>query len=267
MAIPLIIDQPSIAIKAEQNGAIGLNPGLNGNVTLAAVYGGSIYPDGEGILFIIQSKPPVWQSHGPVSSKTPYGYMDDFKTGEVGTECLNVTYSVVAGFLLPDITLRAATGTVSGIIPDADATYVFTVRADDRHGKYAENIFRIVTRVYWRLVIGKLSLINPLGIGNSLKYVKDAQLSGYNLWSFYAATCVSLDGGSAWYGIDATPYFQVDFVLKLKKESGVVVQFCNCRYSPAWLFSSATADRVRCDCSVLQLQIESGVLVQFCNCG
>ncbi|KAH3783993.1 hypothetical protein DPMN_161943 [Dreissena polymorpha] len=56
-------------------------------------------------------------------------------------------------------------------------------------------------------------------------------------------------------------------VLKLKKESGVVVQFCNCRYSPAWLFSSATADRVRCDCSVLQLQIESGVLVQFCNCG
>ncbi|KAH3811332.1 hypothetical protein DPMN_139743 [Dreissena polymorpha] len=52
---------------------------------------------------------------------------------------------------------------------------------------------------------------NPLGISNSLKYVKDAQLSGFNMYSSYAATAVRIDGGSAWYGMDATSYFQVDF--------------------------------------------------------
>ncbi|XP_052214906.1 uncharacterized protein LOC127833598 [Dreissena polymorpha] len=278
---PLFIDQPSIAIKAEQNGAIGLNSGLNGNVTLAAGYGGSIYLDGEDILFIIQmieSKPPVWQSHGPVSSKTPYGYLGEFKAGEVvnmnvsavDPEGLNVTYSVVAGSLPPGISLRAFTGTVSGIIPDADATYVFTIRATDGHGKYADNIFRIVTRGYdgcatvpclnegactdhydgfscdcvrpYGGVTCNLNCAsNPLGISNSLKYVKDAQLSGFNMYSSYAATAVRIDGGSAWYGMDATSYFQVDFGNETDVFA-VGVQYADANYYTQYFYVQYSVD-------------------------
>ncbi|KAH3750494.1 hypothetical protein DPMN_185020 [Dreissena polymorpha] len=52
---------------------------------------------------------------------------------------------------------------------------------------------------------------NPLGISKSLNHVKDAQLSGYSMYSSYAATGVRIDGEGAWYGIDATSYFQVAF--------------------------------------------------------
>lgn len=31
---------------------------------------------------MIQSEPPIWQAIGPVSSKTPYGYLGEFKAGE-----------------------------------------------------------------------------------------------------------------------------------------------------------------------------------------
>ena len=61
-------------------------------------------------------------------------------------EGLKITYTVVAGSMPPGIKLDKDTGAVKGVIPDADATYIFTVRATDGHGKYADNVFKIVTR-------------------------------------------------------------------------------------------------------------------------
>lgn len=57
-----------------------------------------------------------------------------------------MTYSRVAGDFPPGVHLDSASGVITGIIPDADATYSFTIRATDGHGKYADNIFRIVVR-------------------------------------------------------------------------------------------------------------------------
>jgi len=57
-----------------------------------------------------------------------------------------ITYARVAGGLPPGLSLNSQTGIIAGITPDADATYIFTVRATDGHGKYADNKFRIVTR-------------------------------------------------------------------------------------------------------------------------
>lgn len=59
---------------------------------------------------------------------------------------MEITYARIAGDTPPGLSLDPKTGNVTGIIPDADATYVFTVRATDAHGKYADNKFRIVTR-------------------------------------------------------------------------------------------------------------------------
>lgn len=59
---------------------------------------------------------------------------------------MQITYTRIAGDLPPGLRLDPKTGSISGIIPDADATYIFTVRATDGHGKYADNKFRIVTR-------------------------------------------------------------------------------------------------------------------------
>ncbi|WAR27244.1 hypothetical protein MAR_012948, partial [Mya arenaria] len=158
---------------------------------------------------MIESQPPVWQSNGPVSSKTPYGYLGEFRAGNVvnvplealDPEGLNVTYTLVAGSLPPGLKLGLDTGIITGIIPDADATYVMTIRATDGHGKYADNLFRMVTRD---------CATNPLGIKNSLKVVPNAALTGYNMYSTNQANQARLDGSTAWYGVDSSSYLQID---------------------------------------------------------
>lgn len=51
---------------------------------------------------------------------------------------------------------------------------------------------------------------NPLGIQESLKYVKDAQLSAYKTYSTYFSENARLDG-SGWIGIDSNSNLQIDF--------------------------------------------------------
>ena len=57
-----------------------------------------------------------------------------------------MSYTIVAGTLPPGVSLNAATGRIQGLAPDADLTYVFTVRATDNHGKFADSVFKIVVR-------------------------------------------------------------------------------------------------------------------------
>ncbi|XP_052785193.1 uncharacterized protein LOC128220730 [Mya arenaria] len=278
---PLFIDQPSIAVKAEQNGFVGLNSGVEGNVTVSAGSGGSIYLDGEDLLFIIQmieSQPPVWQSNGPVSSKTPYGYLGEFRAGNVvnvplealDPEGLNVTYTLVAGSLPPGLKLGLDTGIITGIIPDADATYVMTIRATDGHGKYADNLFRMVTRGYdgclrhpcqhegmctdvregyscdcvrpYGGVDCNLNCAtNPLGIKNSLKVVPNAALTGYNMYSTNQANQARLDGSTAWYGVDSSSYLQIDFG-NTTDIYGVQIQYYSSTYYTGYFYMQYSLD-------------------------
>jgi hypothetical protein len=52
---------------------------------------------------------------------------------------------------------------------------------------------------------------NPLGIQQGLKYVTDAQMTGYNMESSYSASSARLNGGSGFRGLDEQSYLQIDF--------------------------------------------------------
>jgi hypothetical protein len=52
----------------------------------------------------------------------------------------------VSGHLPPGTQLNHKTGRISGRAPDVDATYTFTIRATDPHGKYADGSFSIDIR-------------------------------------------------------------------------------------------------------------------------
>ncbi|KAL4219762.1 Contactin-associated protein-like 2 [Mactra antiquata] len=248
---PLKIQQPSISVVTELNGYIGLSSGDNGDVRVDPGVNGSVFLDGEDLLYIIEmieSQPPVWQTDGPVSGQTPYGYLGEFHAGQklnigvsaVDPEGTSISYTLVAGDFPPGVKINQATGSVTGIIPDADATYSFTIRATDTHGKFADNVFKMVVRGYDRCSTSnpcqhegictdtmesfKCDCIrpyggttcnlacgsNPLGIQASLRYVTDAQITGYNTYSSYYATNARL-GGSGWRGEDSTSYVQIDF--------------------------------------------------------
>ena len=52
---------------------------------------------------------------------------------------------------------------------------------------------------------------NPLGISQSLKYVKDAQMTAYKSYSTYYASNARLGGSSYWTGRNKDAYLQIDF--------------------------------------------------------
>lgn len=54
-------------------------------------------------------------------------------------------FEVVSGDLPKGVTLNNATGYVTGIAPDVDDIFKFTIRAIDEHGKYADAIFKMET--------------------------------------------------------------------------------------------------------------------------
>lgn len=58
----------------------------------------------------------------------------------------NITYQLVSGHLPPGTNLNDKTGRLTGRAPDVDATYTFTIRATDHHGKYADGSFSIDIR-------------------------------------------------------------------------------------------------------------------------
>lgn len=52
---------------------------------------------------------------------------------------------------------------------------------------------------------------NPLGIQQSLRYVTDAQLTGYGMVTSNLATQARIGSGSAFSGTDEQSYLQIDF--------------------------------------------------------
>lgn len=54
----------------------------------------------------------------------------------------NLSFEIVAGSLPPGVYLDTANRRISGIVPDQDAEYTFTVRAKTELGKFADVIFR-----------------------------------------------------------------------------------------------------------------------------
>ncbi|XP_053404273.1 uncharacterized protein LOC123555431 [Mercenaria mercenaria] len=249
---PLKINQPSISLITELDGYIGLTSGDDGDVRVLTSTNGSVYLDGEDLLYIIQmieSKPPIWEGRSaPVSDITPYGYLGEFKAGEkvqiqlkaVDPEGMSIAYKKVAGDFPPGLSLNQNTGNITGIIPDADAIYTFTIRATDAHGKFADNKFRMVVHGYDKclnnpckhegLCTDKMDSFtcdcvrpyggitcnldcrsNPLGIQQGLNYVKDAQMTGFNLYSSNLATQARFGSGSAFIGVNEQSYLQIDF--------------------------------------------------------
>ncbi|XP_060563330.1 uncharacterized protein LOC132722785 [Ruditapes philippinarum] len=249
---PLKINQPSISLITELNGYIGLTSGDGGDVHVNPGSSGSVYLDGEDLLYIIQmieSQPPVWEGrYGPVSDITPYGYLGEYKAGQrvyeqlkaVDPEGMSITYMKVAGDFPPGVSLDQNTGNITGIIPDADATYTFTIRATDAHGKFADNKFKMVVhgynrcsanpckheglctdmmdsfscdcvRPYGGITCNLDCRSNPLGIQQGLKYVTDAQMTGYNMLTSSSASSGRLNAGIGFRGIDEQSYLQIDF--------------------------------------------------------
>lgn len=52
---------------------------------------------------------------------------------------------VVSGVLPRGVTLNNVTGYLTGVAPDEDDVFRFTIRAIDEHGKYADAIFKMET--------------------------------------------------------------------------------------------------------------------------
>jgi len=68
---------------------------------------------------------------------------------------------------------------------------------------------------YFKLYLISFYLIkdcasNSLGVKNSLKYVPDAAMTGYNLYTSTVAHDGRLDGSGMWRGVDSSSYLQVD---------------------------------------------------------
>lgn len=52
---------------------------------------------------------------------------------------------VVSGELPEGVTLNNVTGHITGIIPDVEDIFKFTIRAIDEHNKYADALFKMET--------------------------------------------------------------------------------------------------------------------------
>lgn len=53
-----------------------------------------------------------------------------------------MSFEIVAGSLPPGVYLDISNRRISGIAPDEDAEYIFTVRAKTGYGKFADAVFR-----------------------------------------------------------------------------------------------------------------------------
>lgn len=250
---PLKIHQPSIDVVTEKNGYIGIESGYGGDIriTPGANDSGSVFLDGEDLLYIIQivqSKPPVWENN--VNQTAPYGYLGEFHAGRrigiqldaTDPEGTDITYQRVAGDFPPGIRLFGTHNRmIGGVVPDADAMYSFTIRATDGHGKYADAAFRMVIRgadnckttpcthegvcvddkgdvrcscvsPYGGKTCNLNCRSNPLGIQQSLKYVSDSQMTAYKSYTSNTPWSARIGGSSYWYGQQTSDaYLQIDF--------------------------------------------------------
>ncbi|KAL5009825.1 hypothetical protein ScPMuIL_012130 [Solemya velum] len=240
---PFRVENVNVITEAQVNGNLTLQAGLQGgNVHLSpGGSNGSVFFEGNDLQYIIelvQSLPPIWLNH------TPFGYLGKFVGGQTisiqlyakDPEGSLIEYTVVAGDPPPGISV-SKTGKVTGLVPDEDATYIFTVRATDKHNKFADEVMKIVIRdgnackrspcqhegvCSDGLLDYHCTCVHPYGGKNcqdnctthsfgvgSKSRIADAQMSAYNTLSSYFAYNGRL-GGSGWYGINNQSWLQVD---------------------------------------------------------
>lgn len=241
----LDIEFPSLSVNAPQNGDIILQSGYNlKDVYIRPGPGGTVLFGNEDIFKLIEiakSLPPVWSKHAHM------GFFGTF-TGEQrinikleaeDPERTRLHFEVVSGDLPKGVTLNNATGYVTGIAPDVDDIFKFTIRAIDEHGKYADAIFKMETVakdhcatnpcLHGGTCIDTRGWFNcsctdryggprceftcasqSLGVSDKHK-IPDAQMSGYLTYSTHLESNGRYgSSGYGWMGSNANSWLQVD---------------------------------------------------------
>ncbi|XP_064594927.1 lactadherin-like [Liolophura sinensis] len=240
----LDIQFPSIRVRAQPHGNISLQSGTGGNVRLTPGKNGSVFFEDVDLLEIIEivkSLPPMWPEHdssdnlGVFRSGTNFKYQMMAQDPEGG----NITYQLVAGSLPPGVQLHPA-GEVSGVLPEADSVYRFTVRAIDVHGKFSDLTFRLEIEANTpcapapckndgtcvpktdgdhdchcilpfggkncELDCGKTAF----GVAANVRKIPDAFMSAHNTHGTYLASQGRLLDASGWIGADNSSWLQID---------------------------------------------------------
>ncbi|XP_062619073.1 uncharacterized protein LOC134280647 [Saccostrea cucullata] len=244
----LQIHFPSVTMAAQKNGYLTASTEDGGNIHINS--GGNktgVYFDNENLFRIIQialSLPPVWINH------TDTGYSGRFEGGKHFNIPLklmvpgsgNLTFEIVAGSLPPGVFLDSANRRISGIVPDQDAEYIFTVRAKTEYGKFADAVFRfdsyesdqcqeepchnngvcndtregigytcICNGHYGGLQCDTDCRLNSLEVRNK-NVIPDAQLSAYLSRNQSLASEARFDSNASmgWCGENANSWIQVD---------------------------------------------------------
>ncbi|KAL4219765.1 Lactadherin [Mactra antiquata] len=145
----LQIHYPNISIEADANGNITLQSGADASVyVIPGINGGSVYFDGEDLLYLIKvinGLPPVWKDHSSIGFfHTAFGGENvNVKLEAIDPENMKMEYKVVAGTMPPGLTIDSNGSRITGKVPDVDALYSFTVRATNSYDKYADAVFRM----------------------------------------------------------------------------------------------------------------------------
>ncbi|XP_062572715.1 lactadherin-like [Saccostrea cucullata] len=241
----LDIDYPSLSIHAPDDGDIILQAG-NGlkDVYLNPGPGGSVFFENDDILRVIEvvkSLPPVWTKHAHMSFFGTFTGEQriNIKLDVTDPEGTYLHFMIISGDLPNGITLNNVTGHITGVVPDVEEIFKFTVRAIDEHGKYADATFKMESIVKdhcqtnpcindgtcidtkgWFNCSCKPGYGGPrcelscasqaLGVSDKNK-IPDAQMSGYLTYSSYLES----DGrygasGYGWVGSNSNSWLQVD---------------------------------------------------------
>lgn len=251
------IDYPNVNISADPGGDLTFEAGTGGDVILKPGQGGTVYISGTDLRKFIEkvkSLPPVW------TKQSVHGTLGTFLSGSVVSVSVqavdpdggNITYQLVSGHLPPGTNLNAKTGRITGRAPDVDATYTFTIRATDHHGKYADGSFSIDIRErdqclshpcqhggsctdgfngfnctcgqdYGGSLCETNCPTNAFGVTNSRKKIPDAQMSAHYTYTTQSAANGRLQSSSGWIGTGAGSWLQVDLG-EIKKVYTVATQ-------------------------------------------
>ncbi|XP_022295153.2 coagulation factor VIII-like [Crassostrea virginica] len=243
----LQIHFPSVTVSAQKDGYLAAQTEEGGDIHINHKGNGTrVYLEDINltkIIKVVQSLPPLWMNH------TDTGYSGKFEGGKhfqiplnvlvPGAE--NISFEIVAGSLPPGVYLDAANRRISGISPDEDAQYIFTVRAKTEYGKFADAVFRfdsyeldqceeypchnngvcnntregmgftcICVEHYGGKQCDTDCRLNSIGVGNE-NVIPDAQLSAYLSRDLSLATQARFhDSSSGWCGENDNSWIQVD---------------------------------------------------------
>eukprot|EP00105_Crassostrea_gigas_P013706 XP_011430107.1 PREDICTED: lactadherin [Crassostrea gigas] len=244
----LQIHYPSVTLSAQKNGYLSAQTEGGGDIHINSKGNNTaVYFDNINLLQLIEkvmSLPPVWMNH------TDTGYSGNFEGGKHFSIPLNVmtpgtknlSFEIVAGSLPPGVFLDIPNRRISGIAPDEDAEYIFTVRAKTGYGKFADAVFRFdsyelnqceenpchnngvcnntnegegytcnCTGYYGERHCDTDCRLNSIGVSNK-KTIPDAQLSAYLSRDQSLATEARLNSNSSsgWCGENGNAWIQLD---------------------------------------------------------